>query len=148
MFRFAFALSLCFFFANSVFAQADYEQAYGIRGGNLLGFTGKYFLTDATAVEALVGVGLPRGWTLCGLYELHGDIGRGEANWFIGAGGDAAYSVLDKKFSIGGDLIVGAEYTLPLIPLTFSADWKPYYATAGYGLGLNQFAVSVRYYWR
>ena len=125
-------------------AQADYLMAFGVRMGNPLALEGKYFWADQHAVEAIVGIQYPRGWGLTGLYEYHGDIGwRGDANWFVGAGGSAMLN-RDNVFSVGGDVIIGFEYTFPTLPLNFSIDYKPSYDNKN-ALRLDQAALTMRY---
>ena len=55
-----------------------------------------------------------------------------------------------SDFSIGGDAIIGYEYTFPTLPLNFTLDWKPGYAynpkdPSEFGLDLWQAAVTIRY---
>ena len=125
-------------------AQSDYAMAFGLRAGNPLAADGKYFFSDKIAAEAIVGLQFPRGWGVTALAEYHGDIGwRGEMNWFVGAGASAMYN-RDNRFTFGGDLIGGIEYTFPTLPLNFSMDWKPSYDTY-YRFRADQIALTLRY---
>ena len=136
--------------SQNTFAQGDYAYAGGVRLGNPLALTAKYFFADAHAVEAIVGIQQPRGWGLTALYEYHGDFNwRGDSNWFIG-GGFSAMLNRTPEFSLGGDIILGYEYTFPTLPLSFTIDWKPGYShnfgkSEEYGLDLWQAALSLRY---
>jgi hypothetical protein len=125
-------------------AQAHYTLGVGVRGGNPLGVTGKYFLSETSAVEGILAYQLVRGYGIVGLYEYHGAIGREPLNWFAGAGGSLMAFSIDKKVTIGVDAILGIEYTLVRRPINFSIDWKPGYSSY-YRWKLDQVAVSVRY---
>ena len=139
-----FGAILGLFCSSFVFAQAHYTLGVGVRGGNPLGVTGKYFFSEKSAVEGILGYQLVRGYSLTGLYEFHGAIGREPLNWFAGAGGSLAAFSIDRKVTVGVDAILGIEYTLVRQPINFSVDWKPGYSSF-YRWKLDQVAVSVRY---
>jgi hypothetical protein len=133
-------------------AQGDYAYAVGIRAGNPIGLSGKYFFADEHAVEAILCIEQPRGWGLTGLYEYHGDFNwRGDSNWFVGGG---CSMMLNRTFdfSLGGDIILGFEYTFPTLPINFALDWKPGYSynltgdsQSGFGFDPLQAALTLRY---
>ena len=145
-----FIFFLLLFAANRAFSQGDYAYAGGVRFGNPLALSAKYFFADAHAVEAILGIEYPRGWGLTALYEYHNDFNwRGDSNWFVG-GGFSMMLNRNIEYSVGGDIIIGYEYTFPTLPLNFSLDWKPGYAynpkdPAEYGLDLMQAALTLRY---
>ncbi|MEY4928046.1 MAG: hypothetical protein RI894_2482 [Bacteroidota bacterium] len=145
-----FSLFLGLFFSKNAFGQGDYAYAVGLRAGNPLAISGKYFFADAHAVEAILGIQQPRGWGLTALYEYHGDFNwRGDANWFVG-GGLSLMLNRTPDFSVGGDIIVGYEYTFPTLPINLALDWKPGYAynpkkPSEYGLDLLQASLTLRY---
>lgn len=147
-----FLFALFFFSLKTSVAQGDYLYAVGLRAGNPIGVSGKYFFGEPHAVEAILGIQQPRGWGLTALYEYHGDFNwRGDSNWFAGAGFSTMLN-RTQDFSIGGDIIVGYEYTFPTLPLNFTLDWKPGYSynpkdpkDVNTGLDLLQAALSIRY---
>lgn len=120
------SLSVAFTFSLGASAQ-DYNTAIGVRlGPNTAaispGFTIKHFLNENSAVEGIVGIN--NGLGLCALYEWHHPI-ESVANlqWFIGAGGYAAFR--SETTFIGAAGIVGLDYKFDEIPLNLSLDWKP-----------------------
>jgi uncharacterized membrane protein len=114
------------FFTLAASAQ-EYNNAVGIRLGpnsaNISpGFTIKHFLNATNAVEGIVGVS--NGIGLCALYEWHHPIESAEhLNWFVGAGGYAAFRYSTSFIGAAG--IVGLDYKFEQIPLNISVDWKP-----------------------
>ena len=110
----------------SASAQA-YKKAIGIRLGPnsaavTAGFTGKYFLNEKAAVEAIIGIN--NGLGICGLYELHFPIDAvHNLSWFAGAGGYVAFR--SSTTSVGAAGIIGLDYKFDQIPLNISLDWKP-----------------------
>ena len=105
----------------------SYNNAIGIRLGPSSaamsgGFTFKHFLNDQNAVEAIIGIN--QGFGIAGLYEWHHPIESvNNLQWFIGAGGYAAFR-FNSSF-IGGAGILGLDYKFDNIPLNLSLDWKP-----------------------
>ncbi|MDN3656950.1 hypothetical protein QWZ08_14980 [Ferruginibacter paludis] len=121
-----FVCSILSLFSLAASAQ-DYNNAVGIRLGpnsaNISpGFTIKHFLNETNAVEGIVGVS--NGIGLCALYEWHHPIESAEhLNWFVGAGGYAAFRYSTSFIGAAG--IVGLDYKFEQIPLNVSVDWKP-----------------------
>lgn len=128
-------------FSFSLKAQ-DYKTAIGIRLGPnspamAPGFTIRHFLDEKHAVEGIVGINSGIGF--CALYEWYHPVATVEQlQWFVGAGGYAAYrnnalftgegsnSGNNKNSSfIGAAGIVGVDYKFRDIPLNISIDWKP-----------------------
>ena len=132
-------------------AQSKGDLQAGLRLGLPLGATGRYFFSDANAIEGIVGA-YSRTFTITGLYEHHFDLSalttQGFA-WFIGGGAHLGSRRRDgsTKFLAGIDGIAGVDYIFPSIPLNLSVDWKPaiHFSTPS---DLADFAVSVRYTFR
>lgn len=105
----------------------DYTKAIGIRLGPnsaaiTAGFTGKYFLNEKAAVEAIVGIN--NGLGICGLYELHFPIESvNNLSWFGGGGGYVAFR--SSTTFVGAAGIIGLDYKFEELPLNISLDWKP-----------------------
>lgn len=112
--------------ATSANAQV-YKSALGIRlGPNTAavsaGITGKYFLNDKAAIEAILGIN--NGLSICGLYEIHFPIDAVKnLQWFAGAG--AYVSFRSGSSNLGAAGIIGLDYKFEELPLNFSLDWKP-----------------------
>lgn len=106
---------------------SGYRTAAGIRLGPNSpaispGFTIKHFLSESSAVEGIVGIG--NGIGVCALYEWHHPISSvNNLQWFIGAGGYAAFR--NQSSYIGAAGIAGLDYQFDNIPLNLSIDWKP-----------------------
>jgi len=121
-----FCCSLFTAFSLAAAAQS-YSKAVGIRLGPnsaavTAGFTGKYFLNEKAAVEAIVGIN--NGLGICGLYELHFPIEAvNNLSWFGGAGGYVAFR--SSTTFVGAAGIIGLDYKFEEIPLNLSLDWKP-----------------------
>ena len=104
-----------------------YKTAVGLRlGPNTpavsAGITGKYFLNEKAAVEAILGVN--NGLSICGLYEIHFPINAVKnLQWFAGAG--AYVSFRSGSSNLGAAGIIGLDYKFEEIPLNISLDWKP-----------------------
>ena len=104
-----------------------YKTAVGLRlGPNTpavsAGITGKYFLNEKAAVEAILGVN--NGLSICGLYEIHFPIDAVKnLQWFAGAG--AYVSFRSGSSNLGAAGIIGLDYKFEEIPLNISLDWKP-----------------------
>ena len=129
-------------------AQTKGNPQFGIRLGEPLGGTVRYFFDDANAVEGIAGI-YNETFTVTGLYERHFDLSAltvpGFA-WFIGGGAHMGVREIEDrtKFIAGFDGIAGLDYTFEKIPLNLSLDWKPavHFSTPS---DLASFAVSVRY---
>ncbi len=119
-------ISFILLIAFTVNAQV-YKTAVGLRlGPNTAavsaGITGKYFLNEKAAVEAILGVN--NGLSICGLYEIHFPIDAVKnLQWFAGAG--AYVSFRSGSSNLGAAGIIGLDYKFEEIPLNISLDWKP-----------------------
>lgn len=154
---------LLFWVMGYVHAQTPgFTFSLGVRGGEPLGITAKYFISDLHAVEGIVSF-WPWGPGITGLYEIHAaafDVeglflyygGGAHVRQFRGGRWGNRIHTSDFRYTyrgaaIGIDAIVGMEYKLPPIPITISLDLKPMieFTTAGKAfLGMDP-GLSVRY---
>lgn len=138
---------LCF--AQGVKAQQAAGQIEaGVRLGLPLGATGRYFLTDRSAVEGIFGLYNTRA-SLTALYQYHWDLSALTIEgfgWYAGGGAHIGGREIsgNKTFYAGVDGLVGLNYTFSNIPLNLSLDWKPalHFNTPS---ELADFGVSARY---
>ena len=138
----------------------SYEKAIGIRGGLFSGITGKFFLSDNTAIEGIFHSRW-KGYGICGLYEIHNDMNNENFRWYYGAGGSLSvwegqyvpwidpytgHDIYKQYMVISIDGIIGIEYNFSDIPFNLSIDWKPSFNLVGYsGLWVDGAALSLRY---
>jgi hypothetical protein len=152
----------------------DYNTGVGLRGGFTNGITVKHFIGQETALEGIVGFGF-RSFKLTGLYEIYkGSFQLDNLYWYYGYGGHAGFYSFPggcddyrwngfqwerdpfqpcKKSTVVGvgvDGIVGIEYKVAEIPITFSFDIKP--SIEWNSLGYLPFyfwdgGFSIRYVW-
>jgi hypothetical protein len=116
-------LMICLLASAAVNAQ-DYKGAVGVRFSSKAALLNtsvslKYFFSDKTAVEGLVGVSDP--FALGLLVEQHKPFVSG-IKYFYGGGFYGAFSG-DRRFGLQG--IIGLDYKIPTLPIGFSLDWKP-----------------------
>jgi hypothetical protein len=110
---------------NKLSAQ-DYRLGLGVRLSNSVptlnnSVTGKYFVTDRSAVEGIVSFGSRFG--LGGLLEIHNPLNIEELRWVYGAGAYVGFE--DKKTFLGPTGILGLDYKFADVPINLSLDWKP-----------------------
>jgi hypothetical protein len=131
------------FFGNSAKAQdykPNYQFALGLKfGGYENGISGKYFMTDNTAIEGILGF-RSHGLVVTGLYEINqkafstegfrfyygfgahvGGVGAGVYKRF---GGDNEFYG-SNQILLGADGIIGLEYVIPKSPIAVSLDLNP-----------------------
>ena len=118
-------------FIVSAFAQSDapdpnYRLGLGIRLSNAIptlssSITGKYFVTDRSAVEGLLSFGSRFG--LGGLLEIHKPTNIDGLKWFYGAGAYVGWENSDTYLGPTG--ILGLDYKFTNAPINLSLDWKP-----------------------
>lgn len=162
-------LFLSVFGINSLNAQ-DYKTGVGVRGGWSSGITGKYFIKEGRAIEAILSSGYRyRGFQITGLYEIHKPaFTKQEVEglfWFFGGGAHFGGGYRYEHFhpnnswwggtyhthnyvAFGIDGIFGLEFKIPDLPVTVGADVKPYFdfvteRDAPYGFWDS--ALSIRY---
>lgn len=121
---------LIFFAGTNVNAQdvnaQDYRFAAGIRLSSPdatlnNSITGKYFVTDRTAIEGIVAFGNRFG--IGGLVEIHNSFDVPGLKWFYGAG--AYVGSGEGNTYLGPTGIIGLDYKFQNIPLNLSLDFKP-----------------------
>ncbi len=134
----------------------SYEHGLGIRGGATSGITYKQFLSDQDAMEFIAGF-QGNGIRITGLYERHIPAFEVEGlYWYYGIGGhvglyDNGYDppYRDDDFNtgtaLGVDGIGGLEYCFSEIPITLSADIKPFIEFTDPDIYLWDSGLSVRY---
>lgn len=104
----------------------DYRFAVGIRLSNTTptlsnSITGKYFITDKSAVEGIVSFGNRFG--IGGLLEISKPFSVEGLSWFYGGGGYVGFQ--DGDTYLGPTGIIGMDYKFANVPLNISLDWKP-----------------------
>jgi hypothetical protein len=104
----------------------DYRLAAGIRLSNSTptlsnSITGKYFITERSAIEGIVSFGNRFG--IGGLLEIHNPLTVQGLSWFYGAGGYVGFQSGDTYLGPTG--ILGMDYKFANVPLNISLDWKP-----------------------
>ena len=115
---------LCF--AASEASAQNYPLALGLRLSNSKptlnnSISGKYFVTDKTAIEGLIAFGSKFG--IGALLEVHRPLDVERLSWFYGGG--AYLGFLDKNAYIGPTGITGLNYDFQNVPINLSLDWKP-----------------------
>ena len=104
----------------------NYRFGLGVRLSNSTptlnnSVTGKYFVTDRTAVEGLISFGTRFG--LGGLLEIHKPTNIDGLKWFYGAGAYVGFENGDTYLGPTG--ILGLDYKFTNVPINLSLDWKP-----------------------
>ncbi|MBY0535333.1 MAG: hypothetical protein K2P88_05730 [Chitinophagaceae bacterium] len=125
VFKTVVAIFILTIIGSKVMAQ-DYKFAAGIRLSNASptisnSITGKYFVTEKSAIEGLVSFGSRFG--VGALLEIHNQLKPQGFSWFYGAGAYVGFE--GGSTYVGPTGIVGLDYKFPNIPLNLSLDWKP-----------------------
>jgi hypothetical protein len=113
--------------ASAQDAAPDYRLGLGVRLSNSTptlnsSFSGKYFITDRSAVEGLVSFGSRFG--VGALLEIHQPFASAPGlRWFYGAGAYVGWQ--DKETYLGPTGILGLDYKFANAPVNLSLDWKP-----------------------
>jgi hypothetical protein len=148
---------LVIFFSQTMNAQKA-DNLLGFRAGYGGGLTFQHYLSQGRAAEFIL-ISRWRGYSLTGLYELHGKaFNVKNLRWLFGGGGHlGTYTYFNNgrfgntpfdgpRVTVGLDGIVGLEYFFHDIPFQVSIDWKPTFVFAGYsGWYGDDGAISVRY---
>jgi len=134
----------------------DYRMALGIRLSNTIptlnnSVTGKYFITDRSAVEGIISFGNRFG--IGALLEVYQPFSAPGLSWFYGAGAYAGFeSNSDKNGEGGGKTfvgptgILGLDYKFANAPINLSLDWKPELdIVPAINFVPDAFALSVRF---
>jgi hypothetical protein len=129
-------VSLCFF-SYSIFAQAQYKQAIGIKLPGGFSATYKNFITPKNAIE-LQATFWSKGVRFAGLYEFNFEIeGAQGLNWYVGPGVHlGVWNTENKKAynasaDLGIDGIIGLDYKFKNAPINISIDWQPSISVLG-----------------
>ena len=143
------------FLATSQRAEAQYNNAIGLRLGPSWGITFKHKMSDAAGLEFLLN-SHGGGYQVTVMYEHHIPVITDGMNFYIGGGGHIGYydgnsknngwDTNDEGVFIGADGILGLEYTFSEVPINLSLDWKPAFNFVGNtGFWGDGGALSVRY---
>ena len=135
------------FLLVSLSTTAQYKYAFGARFDGSPGLTFKANNGKKASLEFLLN-SFHNGAKGTLLAEWHQKaFSPGQWRWYYGIGGHmgAANRFHDQYYNgnymqIGGDGIIGLEYTLSEIPLNLSVDWKPELNLLNYS-GLNVYNV-------
>ncbi len=125
-----------------------YEAAAGLGldfgdGETLVGFSGKYFFSDEHAAQGELLFGDITGLNL--LYAYHGGFsGAANLQWYAGGGLGILFG--DGNSDVGLRPLVGLDYKLNDVPLSFTFDWRPY-ISFDEGSEAARFGLGVRYVW-
>lgn len=132
--------------ADSAAAQ-DYRFGLGVRLSNSTptlnnSITGKYFVTDRSAVEGIVSFGSRFG--LGALVEIHKPFSIEGLSWMYGAGAYIGFQ--DDNTYLGPTGILGLDYKFVNVPINLTLDWKPELdITPEINFVPDAFALSVRF---
>lgn len=115
----------------------DYQKAAGLKFGPYeIGPSFKYFMTQSTAVEGILGF-RKGGAVLTGLYQIHVPVfDVDKLKFYYGAGGhlgaigsgtydDGRHIYTNNRLKIGLDALVGLEYLVPQSPVVIGVDLDP-----------------------
>lgn len=138
-----------------------YKAAAGIKILWGISATGKYFLKEDQAIEAIIRYrsysGIGKDIAITALYEFEKPIPNiSGLHWLAGAG--PYFGHFSYKSSLYSDLypnsgnsfygaaaIAGLEYKIATIPLAISADWMPAFDFNGGGFGAESGGIGVKY---
>ncbi len=131
---------------NKLSAQ-DYRLGLGVRLSNSIptlnnAVTGKYFVTDRSAVEGIVSFGSRFG--MGALLEIHNPLQIEGLRWVYGAGAYLGFE--NKNTYFGPTGMLGLDYKFADVPINLSLDWKPELdITPAINFVPDAFALSVRF---
>ena len=117
--------ALFVFISHQTSAQ-NYRLAMGIRLSNSTptlnnSFSGKYFITERSAVEGMISFGSRFG--MGALLEIHQPFAAQGFSWFYGGGAYVGFQ--DGDTYLGPTGILGLDYKFTNAPINLSLDWKP-----------------------
>ena len=147
-------VGLCLLLPRESSAQQRVRESGNIGvglGGNALGFgaSGKYFIDDANAVQALVGLGSGGGSLLVSadyLYNFAPFASKDEVSvgWYAGFGGGIVLG--DSLLGITG--VVGSDVNLDEVPLDIYFEYRPtlFFGPIGSAFRADSFGAGLRYY--
>jgi hypothetical protein len=144
------------FLATSQRAEAQYDNAIGLRLGPSWGITFKHKLSDAAGLEFLLNSHWG-GYQVTAMYEHHIPVITDGMNVYFGGGAHVGFYSYNSRYDrywnnygggmyVGLDGILGLEYTFSEVPINLSLDWKPAFNFLGNtGFWGDGGALSVRY---
>ncbi len=139
---------IAFIFCSTVLCAQYYDTSLGLRAGTGLNVSGKKFLTESTAAEAIVGLygyGKFNGLGLTALYQIHNPIDNQghQLVWYYGGGGSLV--LVEGSTFLGANGNVGIEYVFDDLPINFAVDALPtlfFGNDAGFDIS---FSAAIRY---
>jgi hypothetical protein len=162
---------LILLFSISLFGQL-YEQRVGLRMGVTSGISGKIIKDRKVALEGILGFRMG-GMQIYGLIESQKQLindGIHDFQLYFGGGGHVGFVNGVEKYRsynspngyhyyeevvtgpvIGLDAIFGVEYTFVNVPITVSADFKPFLELQSlnrFKANFYDFAIGIRYTFR
>lgn len=132
----------------------DYQTAVGLRAGWGLSATGKHFISESNALEAIVnfrsilGISFIR---VSGLFEVHNDLSSVTEGlqWYFGGGGTMSFAGgggIGNNTAFGLIGTLGLDYKFPTAPINISVDWLPIIGfSSGSGFAADNGGIAVRY---
>jgi len=135
-----------------------YNTGIGLRGGFLYGVSIKHFFNSHSAVEGIIGTRW-QGYSITGLFEYQKETNLSEdLDWFFGFGmhagtyeeryfleNAAKKGSTSTVFAIGIDGIIGIEYKVARVPITFGIDFKPFMDLVNSNQNFLDAALTIRY---
>lgn len=137
-------------------ASTSYKTALGLKFIYGVSATGKFFINNNGAIEAIVRYngagGVGTNIALTALYEYHLPIkGVDGLRWYVGGGGFGNYFTYkddsdNSVITYGVSGVIGLEYKFAKLPLAISADWVPgYVINDGLGFSAENGGLGVKY---
>jgi hypothetical protein len=140
-------------------AVGPYNTGLGLRGGFLYGISIKHFLDARSGLEAIIGTRW-QGYSITGLYEYQREtnfaqgldwyfgfgahIGSYEEKYFLESSGGKPKSS-NTIYAIGVDAVVGLEFRVLKVPITFGIDFKPFMDLMNSNQNYLDAALTIRY---
>lgn len=119
--------------SSTVSFSQPYSTGVGLRLGSPSGITVKHFFASKTALEGMLSFGWG-GLGITGLYEINNEIRDTPGlDWYYGFGAHIASATSNpspwgndnNNFYLGGDGIIGLEYTFSEAPISIAVDAMP-----------------------
>ncbi|MBI9066344.1 MAG: hypothetical protein JEZ09_03560 [Salinivirgaceae bacterium] len=129
-----------------LFVAGTNAQEIGVRFGNVTGgnvaLDGVFSTGDFGRIHADVsfgnGIGVDLLWDF-----LYKPLGSEALNWYTGVG---PYAFIGDPFSLGVVGELGIEYRFKEVPISLSADWRPYFRLVdNTDFGADSFGLNVRW---
>lgn len=147
---------VAFTFLGTTLSAQNYQSAVGVRLGDPLAASYKFFISETSAIELTGAFSPHNGYTLMGVggtYQFHNDLSASVEGlqWFYGGGGTLYYTRWSSEYSSGGSSqftlhgSLGLDYRFADAPVNASLDWQPTFFLNGGGFYGGYGALSVRY---